>query len=67
MLANEQICPTQNPKRGESLTYTTRETLTYVIGETLIPLKVLKRPFNHFNFNLCALTKKERMKVLSKP
>ena len=33
-------CPILYLKRGESLTYGTRESLTYGIGKTLIPFEV---------------------------
>ena len=37
-------------KRGESLTYGTRESLTYGIGKTLTPLEVVSRTENRMNF-----------------
>ena len=37
-------------KRGETLTYGTRESLTYGIGETLIPFEVVGRAENGTNF-----------------
>ena len=37
-------------KRGESLTYGTRESLTYGIGKTLTPFKVVSGAENGMNF-----------------
>ena len=46
-------------KRGETLTYGTRESLTYGIGETLIPFEVVGRAENGTNFeDICLSLKK---------
>ena len=37
---------TWNLKRGKSLTYGTRETLTYTIGESLIPFEAVSEASN---------------------
>ena len=38
-------------KRGETLTYGTRETLTYGIGESLTPFEVASEAENRLNFD----------------
>ena len=43
-------CPILYLKRGESLTYGTRESLTYGIGKTLIPFEVVGVAENGMNF-----------------